>query len=102
MLSGFEQTVRRWRQSCCGGEDVERTLEVVADGLEVKLGDGFGETSPSHSAEPAAAFPGSEDLLNPATDAMNRLVPSIETRERLPLVVTSQHRHEHAWRAPLA
>ena len=47
-------------------EDVGGSSEVASDGGEVGLQAGFSEPSPSHAVEAIAAFPGSEDLLDPA------------------------------------
>lgn len=46
------------------------------------LNGGFGETSPSHSAQAIAAFPCPEDLLDPAPHPMDRLVPFFELAQR--------------------
>lgn len=56
-----------------GCENVQGALEVVGDGGEVDLDGGFGETSPSHSAQAVAALPRSEDFLDPAAHAMDLL-----------------------------
>ena len=52
-----------------GRENVHGALEVVGDGGEVDLDGGFGEASPSHSAQPVTTLPCSEDLLDPAPHA---------------------------------
>jgi len=68
--------IRQRISGCC--ENVHGALEVVGDGGEVDLGGGFGEASPSHSAQAVRTLPGSEDLLDPATHAVDRLVPFVE------------------------
>jgi hypothetical protein len=40
-----------------GRENVHGALEVVGDGGEMDLDGGFGEASPSHSAQTVAALP---------------------------------------------
>lgn len=47
------------------------------------MGGGAGETAPSHSTQPIAALPGTEDFLDPGTDPMDRGVPSVELGQRL-------------------
>lgn len=69
-------------------------LEIVGDGGEVNLGGSFGEASSSHSAQPIAALRRVEDLLDEAADPMDRPVPGVEARKRIPLVA-AQHRREH-------
>src|ERR1700755_2895125 len=76
------------------GEDVESALEVVGDGSEKNLGGGTGETPPSHPTQSIAALPGSEDLLDPGTHAMDRGVPGIQPRKRF-LLVTAPHGDGH-------
>src|SRR5437870_3387803 len=77
--------------SCLSGEDVESALKIVGGGGEMDLDGGFGEASPSHSAQAVAAFPGAEDLFDPASHAVDRLVPCIEASKRLTFV-TAPHR----------
>lgn len=43
---------------------------------------GFGETSPSHSAQAIAALPCAENLLDPPSDAMDGLVPLVALAQR--------------------
>ena len=66
-----------------GCENVHGALEVVGDGGEIDLDGGFGETSPSHPAQAVAALPCTEDLLDPAPNPMDRLVPFFELAQRL-------------------
>lgn len=56
----------------------------ISDGGEVNLGSGFGETSPSHSAEAVASLPCSEDLIDPPPHAMDWLVPLAERKTVCP------------------
>jgi len=72
--------------SCLSRDDIEGALEVVGDGGEVDLDGGFGEASPSHTAQAVAAFPGAEDLLDPTAHVMDWLVPCIKAGKRLALV----------------
>lgn len=65
-----------------GRENIQGALEVVGDGGEVDLDCGFGETSPSHSAQAIAALPCAEDLLDPPSDAMDGLVPLVALAQR--------------------
>ena len=83
------------------GEDVEGALEVVGDGGEVDLDGGFGETSPSHAAQAVRTLPCSEDLLNPAANAMDRLVPFMELSQRFLFVATPCASSDNPWYAPL-
>ena len=76
--------------SCLSCENVHGALEVVGDGGEVDLDGGFGETSPSHSAQAVAALPCTEDLLDPAPHPMDRLVPFFELAQRF-LFVPAPH-----------
>lgn len=47
---------------------------------------GFGETSPSHSAQAVASLPCPEDLLDAGAHAMDRLIPFMELAERFSFV----------------
>jgi hypothetical protein len=69
---------------------VQVGLEVVGDGGEVDLDGGFGETSPSHSAQAVAALPCPEDLLDPAPYPMDWLIPFFEPAQRF-LFVAAPH-----------
>jgi len=71
------------------GENIHGALEVVGDGGEVDLG-GVGETSPSHPSKAVTALPGSEDLLDPATHAMDRLISFMKLAQDF-LFVTAPH-----------
>jgi len=71
-------------------ENVHGALEVVGDGVEADLGGGFGEASPSHSAQAIAALPCSEDLPDPASHAMDGLIPLMEFAEGF-LLVAAPH-----------
>lgn len=80
-----------WRRpSRVGRENVYGAFEVVGDGGELNLDGGFGETSPSHSAQTVAALPCPEDLLDPAPHPMDRLVPFFELAQRF-LFVAAPH-----------
>ena len=76
-----------WGRSGYCGENVEGPFEIAGDGGEVNLGGSFGETAPSHAAEPVTSRPRTEDLFHPAADAMDRLVPGLQTRQRRLFVV---------------
>lgn len=52
---------------------------------------GFGEVAPSHPTEPIAAFPGAEDLLDPAPGPMNGIVPCLQPGKCF-LFVAAPHR----------
>ena len=65
-------------------------LEVVGDRGEVDLGGSFGEISPSHPTKAVTALPGSKDLLDPATHAMDRLIPFMELAQDF-LFVAAPH-----------
>ncbi len=56
-------------------QDVSGSFEVVGDGGQAGLQRGFGEASPSHASKTVRAFPGAEDLLDPAADLVDRAVP---------------------------
>lgn len=71
---------------CWNGENIHRALEIVGDGGEVDLDGGFGETSPSHSAQAVASLPCPEDLLDARAHAMDRLIPFMELAERFSFV----------------
>ena len=89
--SGLPHEARPHSASAClGSETVQGALEIVGDGGEVDLDGGFGETSPSHSAQAVAALPRSEDLLDPAAHTMDRLVPFVKLAQRF-LLVTTPH-----------
>ena len=45
------------------------SFEIVADGGEVYLDGGFGETAPSHFCEVSSLVPSSEYLLDPNSDS---------------------------------
>lgn len=60
------------------GENIHSAFEIAGDGGQVDLDGDFGETSPSHSSEAIASLPCSEGLLDPAPDAMDRLIPLVE------------------------
>jgi len=62
-----------------GVNDLQTSLHVVGDGGEADLHGGLGKPAPAHASKTIASLPGAEDLLDPATDAMDRLVPGIET-----------------------
>ena len=88
-LSGAIRLGPCWQQlSCRFGENIHCALENIGDGGEVDLDGGFGETSPSHSARSVTALPRSEDLLDPATHAMNWLVPFMELAQRFVFITT--------------
>jgi hypothetical protein len=64
-------------------EDVGGSAEVVGDGGEGELEGGFREAAPSRAPEAVAAFPPSEDLLDPAADALDRTVSGGELLRRV-------------------
>lgn len=74
--------------SCRHGENAYCALEIIGDGGEVDLDGGFGKTSPSHSAKSVTALSRSEDLLDPATHAMDWLVPFMELALRFGFITT--------------
>ncbi len=61
-----------------GRENVHGAFRNVGDGGEMDLDGGFGEAAPSQSAQAVASLPGSENLLDPAAHAMDRLVPCVK------------------------
>lgn len=67
-------------------QEIKTPLEIVADAGEVDLGGFFGEVSLSQPSRYVGAFPNAEDLLDPATGAMDRPVPVPQTDEP-PLLV---------------
>jgi hypothetical protein len=71
-------------------QNIHGALEVVGDGGEMDLDGSFGETSPSHSTKAVAALSGSENLLDPAAHAMDRLVPFMELAQRFGFVAPIQ------------
>lgn len=71
-------------------QDGQCALEVATDSGQVDLNGGFGEASPPHSAKAVASLPCSEDLLNPAALAMDRLVPFMKFTQRF-LLVAAPH-----------
>ena len=54
------------------------------------LDGGFGEASPSHSAQAVTALPCPEDLLDPAPYPVDRLIPFFELPQRF-LFVAAPH-----------
>ncbi len=68
-----------FRRLSGSGNDLQTSFDVVGDGGEADLHGGLGKPAPSHAWKTIASLPGAEDLLDPATDAMDRLVPGIET-----------------------
>lgn len=83
MVSGFARS---------GGcqDDRSGALEIVGYGGEVDLNGRFSEATPWHSPQTVAAFPGPENLLDPGANAMDRLVPGIETSVRVGFVAAPQ------------
>lgn len=86
-------------------DDRPGSLEIACNGGEVDLDGGFGEAPPSHSSQTVAAFPGPEDLLDPGANAMDRLVPGIETSVRFGFVAALHAGGNdtggfHPWLAP--
>lgn len=69
-----------------GCQNVHGALEVLGDGGEADLDGGFGEASLSHPAQAIAAFPCTENLLDPPADAMDRLIPLVELAQRFGFV----------------
>lgn len=71
--------MRGWARTLDLGEfrtmDYRCALEDLGDCGEVDLDGGFGEASPSHSSKAVATLPSSQDLLDPAPNAVDRLVP---------------------------
>ena len=54
------------------------------------LAGGFGDPTPSHSAQAIASFPCSEDFLDPTAYPVDRLVPGFELGQRF-LFVAAPH-----------
>ena len=65
----------------------------------MNLDGGFGEASPSHSAQAVTAFPGAEDFLDAPADTVDRSVPGSEAIERFGLVSPPHAGRDNAWRA---
>jgi len=84
-----------------GDNDGAGALEVVGDGGEMNLDGGLDETPPSHSPQSIAALPGSEDLLDPGTHAVDRLVPALKASERLSFVAAPNAGSNDAGRSSL-
>jgi len=53
----------------------------------VDLDGGFGETSPSHSAQVLTSVPCPEDLLDPTPHAMDQLIAFMELAQRFGFIV---------------
>ena len=56
-------------QNRSGGLQAPIAFEIVGDNREMDLEFGFGKAEPSHASEAIAAFPGSEDFLDPGEGA---------------------------------
>ncbi|MFZ1744148.1 MAG: hypothetical protein WAT93_14955 [Pontixanthobacter sp.] len=50
------------------------------------LAGGFGDLAPSHPTQALVSFPSAEDLLDPTTDPVDRLVPILDFLNRLGFV----------------
>jgi len=58
-------------------DDLQTAFHIIGDGGKADLNAGLGKPSPSHPAKAVASFPCAEDLLDPATNAVDRLVKGI-------------------------
>ena len=61
----------------------------------------FSKPSPSHPAETAASFPSPEDLLDPATDTVDWLVPGLKPCLCFGFVPSPHTGGDDAWRSTL-
>lgn len=62
-------------------DDPQTPFHIVGDGCEADLNAFFSKPSPSHPAKAVASFPSSEDLLDPASNAVDRLVEGLKARQ---------------------
>ena len=73
------------------------TFEVVGNGGQAGLQRGLGDPSPSHSPKSVRAFPSAKDLLDPASDVMDRAVPFGEQPMSLLLALGPNMRGDDTW-----
>ncbi|PYE29998.1 hypothetical protein C8J37_12817 [Rhizobium sp. PP-WC-1G-195] len=62
---------------------------------------GLGKPSPSHPAETVASFPCAKDLLDPATNALDRLIKSLKARLCFGFVPSPHAGGNDTWRSTL-
>ena len=63
-------------------------FDIISDGGEADLQTRLCEPSPAHASKAVASLPRSEDFFDAATNAVDRPVPSLKTRQRFRLVST--------------
>jgi hypothetical protein len=61
------------------------------------LNAGFSKASPSHPAETIASFPGPEDLLDPPTNVLYRLIVGFKPRPYFGFVPTPHTGDDNTW-----
>ena len=75
------------RLSGCG-ENPGAAFDIISDGGEADLQTRLCEPSPAHASKAVASLPRSEDFFDAATNAVDRPVSSLKTRQRFRLVST--------------
>src|SRR3984957_8577687 len=70
------------------GENPGAAFDIISDGGEADLQTRLCEPSPAYASKAVASFPRSEDFFDAATNAVDRPVPSLKTRQRFRLVST--------------
>ena len=70
------------------GENPGAAFDIISDGGEADLQTRLCEPSPAHASKAVASLPRSEDFFDAATNAVDRPVPSLKTRQRFRLVST--------------
>ena len=65
------------------------------------LGGGFGETSPSHSAQAIKSLPCSEDILDPTAHLMDRLISLMQFAQGFSFVAAPHPRSDNSGNAGL-
>src|SRR3984957_11289637 len=68
------------------GENPGAAFDIISDGGEADLQTRLCEPSPAHASKAVASLPRSEDFFDAATNAVDRPVPSLKTRQRFHLV----------------
>src|SRR5271156_2076915 len=83
------------------GENPGAAFDIISDGGEADLQTRLCEPSPAHASKAVASLPRSEDFFDAATNAVDRPVPSLKTRQRFRLVSTPHAGHSDAHTAAL-
>jgi len=81
--------------------NIQRSFEIVGDCGEVDLNGGFGDATPSHSAQTIASFPCPKYLFDAPPYPVDWLVPVLELLQRRLFVAPPHASGDDAWYSAL-